>query len=290
VTPTWRASLIGAAVIASVAILSVAFQSDIARAMRAVLRIAKSEAHLALFKWNSQGLTGEVPYSGPPLLVVAHAGGEVGGRRYRNAMEGLDQSVERGCRYVELDFNWTADGRLVVTHSWTSFFGDPLETIPTEKEFLDRARSDGLTQMSLAHVVSWLAAHPGISLVTDVKVRNLDALRLVAATGVRQQIAPQVYRFSEFEEARKLGFSRVIFTNYVMQYTDSALVRFAAAARPFAITVPHDHASGALAARLSALNVPLFTHPVDTLDDARRLPRQVRGIYSSTLCGVTKLE
>jgi hypothetical protein len=125
--------------------------------------------------------------------------------------------------------------------------------------------------------------------VTDAKTENLDALRLMAMSTARQQIVPQVYRFSEFEEARKLGFSRVIYTNYVMQYTDSAVVRFASVAHPFAVTVPRDHASAALGARLNALNVPLFTHPVDTLDDARRLPGQVRGIYSSTLCGMTKL-
>jgi glycerophosphoryl diester phosphodiesterase len=274
--------------VAAAAVFIAAHRADARRALAPLVKAARGEVHLFLFKRNFQGLKGEAPYSEPTLLVIAHAGGAVGGKSYRNAMEGLAQSAERGCRFMEVDFNWTADGKLVAIHDWTSFFDEPLEAIPTEREFLERIRADGLTQMTFAHVAAWLARHPRLSLVTDVKERNLDALRLMAATGLQAQIVPQIYRLSEFDEVRQLGFPRVIFTNYVMQYSESVLARFAAVARPFAITVPRAKASGSLARELAAAGVPLFTHTLDTVAEVEALPRRIKGVYSGTLCGLNR--
>src|SRR5262245_1231507 len=135
-----RKALIAASVLLVCAAASAALvmQSSYAqRAKNALVRVARSEVHLLRVKRDFERPAGEIAYSGP-MLVIAHAGGAVNGKTYRNAREGLDQSSERGCRYMELDFNWTADNKLVTIHDWSSFFDEPLKRVPTEKEFLER--------------------------------------------------------------------------------------------------------------------------------------------------------
>src|ERR1039458_4726270 len=66
----------------------------------------------------------------PPVeaRMVAHAGGAVRGETYTNSRDALDQHYAMGYRVFELDFDWTSDGHLVISHDWkltSSRFGLP---------------------------------------------------------------------------------------------------------------------------------------------------------------------
>jgi hypothetical protein len=53
--------------------------------------------------------------------VIRHAGGSIKDLTYSNSMEAIELSYKSGLHYIELDFNWTIDRRLVVIHDWNLY-------------------------------------------------------------------------------------------------------------------------------------------------------------------------
>jgi len=257
-----------------------------------VFRAIRSEVHLALFMLH-RSESGIISPMQPIVLVtskdfvfIAHAAGAVNGNPYQNSIEGLNSSFIKGCKYMEMDFDWTTEQQLVATHGWENFFGDPVQGIMNLEEFKKRKRSDGSTQMTFEDVDKWLLSHPGVSLITDVKANNLGALVIFRSSQSYRQIIPQVYSFMEFSKAKKMGFKQIILTNYVTSYSNSALLRFAEQAQPAAITVPTIRLNESLIASLAEVGTPVFTHPVSHRADLDLLPKGIKGIYSSTLCNL----
>lgn len=255
-----------------------------------IFRLARSEVHLAIFnfQWARAGeITAVRPLITPQssgLLFIAHGTGQVNGVPARNSLQGFDASFNRGCRFIEADFEWTHDGYLVSTHDWFSFFGEPLHRTPDIHEFTRRLRVDGFNQMTFDDIDAWLIRHPSIRLVTDVKANNPAALKLFRYSKSFQQIIPQIYTYMEFLAAKQLGFLDVILTTYMTYYSESTLRRFAKIAHPSAVTVPDFRLTPELIAMMAQLNVPVFTHPVPYRSDLEKLPKGIKGIYSSTLC------
>ena len=96
--------------------------------------------------------------------LIAHAGGEVGGRVGQNSLEALNRNYAKGHRYFEIDFCWTSDNRLVLIHDWERSFRELFDGAKDiEKPSLERFKSmkmkHGMTQMSLASLLLWLSKH-----------------------------------------------------------------------------------------------------------------------------------
>lgn len=255
-----------------------------------IFRLARSEIHLLIFdfQWaRSERIASPPPLilpSSPGLLYIAHTTGQVNGVPAQNSLEGFNASFGHGCRLIESDFEWTHDHHLVSTHDWRSFFGAPLAQIPDLKTFVGSTRLDGFRQLTFEDVNEWLIKHPSARLVTDVKSGNPEALKIFRDAKSYQQIIPQTYSYMEFLTARKLGFSDVILTTYKTYYSDTSLRRFAETARPSAVTVPVERLSKELISMMSEIGIPIFTHPVLLRSDLDKLPKGVKGVYSSTLC------
>src|SRR5450631_2076103 len=122
------------------------------------------------------------PRATVPYGLVAHAGGAVGGLPYTNSRQALDGSWERGFRLFEVDLSWTSDGQLVLLHDWgptvQSVWGAP-EGRRTLADF-QALRRTGLTPLDLGGLEAWVSDHQGARIVSDVKERNVDVLRIVA--------------------------------------------------------------------------------------------------------------
>lgn len=127
--------------------------------------------------------------------LVAHAGGGLPDRFYANDFEAMDLAVSNGFELIELDF-LMVDGQLSIGH--------------------DKSR---ISAVSVDELRNWLARHPGVSIITDLKSGNRHLALLREKLGT-QQIIPQIYHPSEFELARSLGFERIIFTAYRMDRDD----------------------------------------------------------------------
>ena len=135
------------------------------------------------------------PRGGPaPPRLVAHGGGAVAGFHVSNTRDALDRAAAAGFRLVEVDLLWTTDGDLVALHDWDgafrALFGGPPGPCSREA-FVGLEATRGLTQLDLPRLATWLAAHPRVGVVTDVKtdrVRGLEVLaRALGALGIAAQ-------------------------------------------------------------------------------------------------------
>ena len=223
-------------------------------------------------------------------LLIAHAGGGIAEGTYSNSQEALDQSYAKGHRRFEIDLSWTTDARLVLAHDWDGSFKQwfaDADTRPSLEAFKAMEMKDGLTQMALEDLYEWLRRHEDAHIVTDVKVRNLDALRVIAGTAgsLTERFIPQVYQFGELGSVRALGFENVIFTMYRTRATASEVLSFGSNHDLFAVTMPWKRAlSLSLPQELRKRGVFVYAHTVNSLDVWRELQGVgVSGIYTDFL-------
>ena len=226
-------------------------------------------------------------------LQIAHAGGRIKGHDYSNSVEALNFWYGRGCRWFEIDFDWTSDGRLAAIHDWNAaaerLFGDGFSGCwMTRKAFFEQPRLDGLTSIDDEGLGRWLSGHSDAVVVTDCKWANVDALALLSVVIPESlpQLVPQIYSFEEYDQVRALGFERLILTLYRMEAEDAEVLEFAVGHQLLAVTLPEDWALGSLPKGLSEIGVPTFAHTVNDAGIFRRLrARGVHGIYTDSLCG-----
>lgn len=236
----------------------------------------------------------EVSPSGHVLpLQIAHAGGAVDGHDYTNACEALDFWHDRGCRWFEIDLNWTSDGRLVAIHDWNKaaerIFGPDFNGCwMSHDAFMEQPRLDGLTSVDDRGLGQWLLAHPEAVVVTDCKWANVDALALLTVMfpEAMEQVVPQIYSFEEYDAVRALGFENLILTLYQMDETDEAVLDFVVGHDLVAVAMPFKRTFGGLPGRLADLGMPSLVHTVNRAGVFERLRKGgVHGIYTDVLCG-----
>lgn len=104
---------------------------------------------------------------------IAHAGGMIDGYKYTNSLEAVENAINHGVRYIEMDLAMTSDGYLVCTHSWNDFnrqTGYPDSHIPVSyKDFQQRKLYGYLTPMTPALIDSIWNRHPDLYLVTQTR-------------------------------------------------------------------------------------------------------------------------
>lgn len=121
---------------------------------------------------NKEGFTSLIKseYAKDKNRFIAHAGGQIEGKKYTNVLEALDYNYKRGFRLFELDFMKTSDNYFVAGHDWkhwksiSGYKGD----VPTTKTvFLQQKIFGKYTPMDMLVVNSWFKNHSDAILVTD---------------------------------------------------------------------------------------------------------------------------
>ena len=218
--------------------------------------------------------------------LIAHAGGAVYGYRLTNSLEALDRAWEGGFRFIELDFQRTSDGEIVLIHDWESMARRMLgaEGQRSKAEFLAADALAGLTLLDLAGLLDWLEAHPGCGIITDTK--SGDDLALLSeirerAGDLAGRFIPQAYDFEQATALAEAGWERVILTIYRIAVTPEELASFLAETPLWAVAIPEGRMSEAFAEAVAGSGTALYCHSVNTLDfvDAWR-DRGLTGIYT----------
>lgn len=228
-------------------------------------------------------------------LVIMHAGGAIDGFTGSNSKNAIDNSYMRGITHIELDFNWTRDGKLVLVHDWDQmkrFCPDiPPDKIPTLKEFLNTKIIGRYESMDLDKLVKWLENHKEVSIITDIKINNIKALELIKNRHpeIIKQVIPQIYSYSEFDKVNALGYDRIILSLYMMKLrekTDTkAIIKFAKTKKIYAV---------AMAKELIDIieneeeyfknNIAVYVHTFNSKDEARNIIQYgFAGVYSDSL-------
>ena len=226
----------------------------------------------------------------PPPRLIAHAGGIGNHRTYTNSLEALDNSVARGHTAIEIDLSWTSDRHLVLVHDWDREFErlfDRSSGRLTLAEFRSTPSAHGLSHLSLEDLKSWLLANPDVLVITDIKERNTEGLRLIAEKYPehRRRIVPQIYHPESYLEVRELGYDHVVFSLYKTEFSNRQVIDFAIANPLVGVTMPVRRAvEGTLPAELAANGVRVFVHTVNDYPTANRLRTEgVYGVYTDWL-------
>ena len=233
--------------------------------------------------------------------IIAHAGGSlyVDDVRYTysNSYKAIKNSYEGGTRLCEIDFLITPDNYQVAFHSWagflTKFFGVESKEDYTHDEFMSFNMIGDAGQLDLDKIITLMNTEfTELILVTDTKDDNITLLTEIKEKYPKMmaRIIPQVYNQEEYKKAKEMGFENIIYTLYESPDSDEEVVEFCKNNEVFAITMPSARASEEFVASLKDLNVYVYTHTIDSLEDFEYLKsKKVDGIYTNDLTDLSKI-
>jgi len=202
--------------------------------------------------------------------LVAHAGGFLDGYLV-NMKESLDLSKINKMKLVEIDFIWTEDGIPVLSHDWDTVskyskvkFTGKLSL----QDFLNNEFKFEWTPLSLDGLCEWLKENKDVFIVTDVKEKNIEMLKIITVKypELLNRFIPQVYSIKEYIEVSKLNYERIIFTLYKLEIDSNTIFNDIMKIQDnklFAITMPKDRADDGLAQNLKDNNIYVYVHTIN---------------------------
>lgn len=146
---------------------------------------------------------------------IAHAAGAIDGKTYTNSLEALNNAVEKGYRYIELDFIFTADSVLVAAHSWEKFneitgcshLGD---TAPALADFLSRRIYSTYTPITAADAQRFFLAHDSLFLVAD-KISDAKVLNRYFSL-IKNRTVVEAFSYTDYQQLLDEGYFRVLYS------------------------------------------------------------------------------
>ncbi len=224
---------------------------------------------------------------------VVHAGGQAGDDTETNSLEAVKNSFLNGYRYIEIDFNFTSDGKLVCVHDWDiDYFrmGKPVGKALSSEEFENAKILSKYTTLTAEELAQWVYQKPNTYIITDIKENNIAGLQYLADNCgyVKDRIIPQIYNESEYDRVKSMGYSNIIYTLYKLNYNDKTntdeIVRFAKSHKLYAIVFSTELAVPNYVNALKSAGTKLMVHTVNSVSEAERMYSMgIDGIYSDYL-------
>ena len=178
-----------------------------------------------------------------PTKYIAHAGGGINNITYTNCLEALDLNYKLGHRIFEIDFSWTSDNRLIALHDWgkgyTQLFNEIINKPLDYNTIINKKMINNYTILTLLLISKWLKNHTNAYIVTDIKDKNIEALKYIA-DNYKNDISryiPQIYFTKEYKEVQKLGFKNIILTLYLNKESPEKIAEFVDNNKLFALTI-----------------------------------------------------
>lgn len=225
--------------------------------------------------------------------LIAHAGGAIDGYVYTNSLEALQQSIDKGYKYIELDLLLSADSVLVAAHSWEEYNritgnahrGDSAMLL---EQFIAQRIHGRYTPLTASMVNDFFAKDSSIYLVTD-KVSDPVILERYFP-GLKHRMVVEAFTFEHYQKLIDEGYFRVLYSCMARDFS-SAVTRHLLFNRIFPgkrIEWIALHTSGfsyttfKLLNRLRRFNIALFT--VDNYNELYPWQiERVKMIYTNTI-------
>ncbi len=139
--------------------------------------------------------------------LIAHTGG-VGEFSHVSCVEGVQDALKKGFRYIEVDLYQTCDGHLIATHTWEELARQMnLEVSQIKKMPLDELKKRKIlgkyTILSDADICRFMNEYPEMILVTD-RIQDMDLLKEKIYYPARSIV--EVASEYAYLKALKLGF------------------------------------------------------------------------------------
>ncbi len=257
--------------------------------------------------WEKESVNLYGDYSNPAeaahirenMKYIIHAAGTLTGtdldgstRSYdgSNSFEGMMQCVNAGANVVEIDFNFTSDGKLACIHDWYHQYADEItDNVPlTLEEFRNARIYRNFTPLCLDDIVEFLYYYPDLYIVTDIKDDNLAGLVTIAEEypDFKNRFLVQTYDESEYDAVRELGFEYVVFTLYRLDWNSKtdwrALGKFAKSHPLIGFTFSYELCDvRGYVEGMKKSGVPLFIHTVNGDEEQQKyFDMGIAGIYT----------
>ncbi|MDD3049249.1 MAG: glycerophosphodiester phosphodiesterase family protein [Bacilli bacterium] len=108
--------------------------------------------------------------------VITHALGGIDGKTYTNSIDALDDNYQKGKRVFEADFNYTSDGKIILTHDFQetedNLIDFPDGYVPTYEEFMNNRIYYKYHPSDAQQLLTYMNEHYDMYLVTDVKYED----------------------------------------------------------------------------------------------------------------------
>lgn len=224
---------------------------------------------------------------------IAHAGGEVLGKKITNSKEAILNSLSKGIDHIEIDFMATEDNQYVLLHDWgkiKEWTGERAK-YRTKEEFKQASEKAGLTALDLDELVEIMREYPKLKVVTDIKSGNREFLLELKRKypDLSNRFIPQVYEEEQYDLARKLGFGDIIYSLYQVWRSDAQVLEFAKENNLFGVTIAQERAASGLPKHLSKLGIMTYCHTINSLEEVDFYKdRGVAGFYTDSLLGVKR--
>lgn len=159
--------------------------------------------------------------------LIAHAGGAIDGYVYTNSLEALENAVNNGYGFVEIDLMFTSDSVLVAAHSWSDFnrmtghaeWGD---SIPSLAHFSAQKIHGRYTPLTAEKINDYFMRNRNIYLVTD-KVSDPDILARYFPD-LRERMVVEAFSYNDYRELVAQGYYRVLYS-CMAEDLSSALIK-----------------------------------------------------------------
>lgn len=145
----------------------------------------------------------------PEQSYIAHGGGAIDGYLYTNSLEAIENAINKGFKYIELDLSLTADSFIVAAHDWDMFaqmtgYQSESGRPPTLREFEGCMIYDKYTPVTVEIIDSLFSANPELVLVTD----KLDDSRILSAQlpSLSGRVLIECFSIERYQDALAYGW------------------------------------------------------------------------------------
>ena len=147
--------------------------------------------------------------------LIAHACGEIDGHVYTNSLEALQESIDDGYKFIEIDLGLTADSILVAVHDWKEFnditcHPHSKDTIPCYDDFSSRTIYGKYTPLSAEKINRIFLSDTTLYLVTD-KISNPEILGQYFPH-LKQRMVVEAFSYNDYTILRNEKYFRVLYS------------------------------------------------------------------------------
>lgn len=135
---------------------------------------------------------------------IAHAGGSIDGYIYTNSLEAVQNALDHGITYIELDLEMTSDSQLVASHGWMGCEYWLSDVQPSYAQFMEHKVYERFTPIDMYRIDSLLITNPQLSLVTD-KISDPKIINCYFGK-YKNRVWVECFTDEDYYELEKLGY------------------------------------------------------------------------------------
>lgn len=234
--------------------------------------------------------------------LIGHAFGNVDGIAYTNSLEAFQENYARGIRTFEVDFQFTSDREIVLSHYWDGRLqkGISENNIPTKEKFLNTKILEKYTPLSFKELLYLINEYPDIWIITDSKYTDKATIQEEFSKMIEiakeenlekslNRFIIQIYNEEMLESIKEIySFETYIFTLYtrwggsleeykkIVDWCYENDIKY--------ITMWNFLFNEEIYNLANAKNIKIFVHTENDVDKANTFLEQgVRGIYTDSI-------